>query len=78
MMESARTFETLVNFYQTTLRYNPEDGHLRTHRRENFKSYLDLPSFQISLPIVSCSLQLSIFIKISVRKEEEFVGKIKQ
>jgi hypothetical protein len=38
-MEAARTSETLVNFYQTTRRYNPEDTHLRTHRRENLKSY---------------------------------------
>jgi hypothetical protein len=37
MMEAART---LVNFYQTTRRYNPEDSKLRTHRRENLKSYL--------------------------------------
>jgi hypothetical protein len=41
MMEAAKTFETLVNFYQTTRRYNPEASHLRTHRRENLKSYLD-------------------------------------
>jgi hypothetical protein len=27
-MEAARTSETLVNFYQTTQRYNPEDSHL--------------------------------------------------
>jgi hypothetical protein len=40
MMEAARTYETLVNFYRTTRRYNPEDIHLRTHRRENLKSYL--------------------------------------
>jgi hypothetical protein len=39
MMEAARTSETLVNFYQTTRRYNLEDSHLRTHRRENLKSY---------------------------------------
>jgi hypothetical protein len=39
MMEAARISETLVNFYQTTRRYNPEDSHLRTHRRENLKSY---------------------------------------
>jgi hypothetical protein len=32
--------ETLVNFYQTTRLYNPEDSHLRTHRRENLKSYV--------------------------------------
>jgi hypothetical protein len=40
MMEAERTSETLVNFYQTTRRYNPEDSHLHTHRRENLKSYL--------------------------------------
>jgi hypothetical protein len=28
MMEAASTSETLVNFYQTTWRYNPEDSHL--------------------------------------------------
>jgi hypothetical protein len=40
MMEAGRTSETLVNFYQTTRSYNPEDSHLRTHRRENLKSHL--------------------------------------
>jgi hypothetical protein len=29
MMEAARTSETLVNFYQTTRRYNPEDSLVR-------------------------------------------------
>jgi hypothetical protein len=42
MMEAAKTSETLVNVYQTTRRNNPEDSHLRTHRRENFKSYFIL------------------------------------
>jgi hypothetical protein len=28
MMEASRTSETLVNFYQTTRRYNPEDSNL--------------------------------------------------
>jgi hypothetical protein len=28
IMEAARNSETLVNFYQTTRRYNPEDSHL--------------------------------------------------
>jgi hypothetical protein len=40
MMEAASTSETLVNFYQTTRRYNPEDSHLSTQRRENLRSYL--------------------------------------
>jgi hypothetical protein len=29
MMEAASTSETLVNFYHTTRRYNPEDSHLQ-------------------------------------------------
>jgi hypothetical protein len=39
-MDVASTSETLVNFYQTTRRYNPEDSHLHTRRRENLKSDL--------------------------------------
>jgi hypothetical protein len=31
-------------FYQNTRCYNPEDSHLHTHRRENLKSYLDVPA----------------------------------
>jgi hypothetical protein len=31
MMQAARSSETLVNFYQTTRRYNPEDSHLHVH-----------------------------------------------
>jgi hypothetical protein len=49
MVEAARTSETLVNFYQTTRRYNPEDSHLRTHRRENLKSYKEITSFMLYL-----------------------------
>jgi hypothetical protein len=41
-MEAARTSETLVNFYQTTRCYNPEDSNLHTHRRENLKSYFGI------------------------------------
>jgi hypothetical protein len=46
MMEAARTSETLVNFYQTTRRYNPEDSHLRTDSRENLKSYSVEPYYR--------------------------------
>jgi hypothetical protein len=42
MMETASTSETLVNFYQTTRRNDPEDSHLHTRRCENLKS--DRPS----------------------------------
>jgi hypothetical protein len=41
MMETARTSETLVNFYQTTRRYNPEDSRLREDVNQvslNYKS----------------------------------------
>jgi hypothetical protein len=30
MVEATRTSETLVNFYQTTRRYNPEYSYLRS------------------------------------------------
>jgi hypothetical protein len=39
MMQAARTSEMLVNFYQTTWCYNPEDSYLCTHHHENLKSY---------------------------------------
>jgi hypothetical protein len=40
MMEAAQTSEMLVNSYQSTWRYNPEDSHLHRHCHENLKSYL--------------------------------------
>jgi hypothetical protein len=39
MMEAASTSETMVNFYQTTWCYNPEDSNLHTRHRENLKSF---------------------------------------
>jgi hypothetical protein len=36
--DEGSTYETSVNFYQTTRRNNPEDSHLHTGRRENLKS----------------------------------------
>jgi hypothetical protein len=39
MMEAGSTCETPVNLYQTTRRYNPDDSHLHTRRRENLKYY---------------------------------------
>jgi hypothetical protein len=39
-MEAARTFEMLVNFYQTTQCYSSEDSHLHTHHCENLRSCL--------------------------------------
>jgi hypothetical protein len=39
LMEAASTSKTSVNFYQITLRNNPENSHLHTRRRENLKSH---------------------------------------
>jgi hypothetical protein len=42
--------ETLVNFYQTTRRNNPEGSHLHTCRRENLKSHkFSMCSFFLTL-----------------------------
>jgi hypothetical protein len=79
-MEAARTSETLLNFYQTTRRYNPEDSHLRTHRRENLKSYLILGSFtKIRLRILlnqQRTLYMKTLRRFCARKwlDEESVG----
>jgi hypothetical protein len=50
-MEAASTSETSVNFYQTTLRNNPEDSHLHTRRHENLKTQLFLFHFFLFLPV---------------------------
>jgi hypothetical protein len=42
MMEAVSISETSVHFYQTTRRNIPADSHLRTRRRENLKSHIDL------------------------------------
>jgi hypothetical protein len=48
MMEAARTSETLVNFYQTTRRYNPEDSHLdNTVSHFNFHEKLHPPDILV-------------------------------
>jgi hypothetical protein len=48
MMEAVQTSETLINSYQSTRRYNPDDSHLQSHRRENLKSYLSDGLFGLS------------------------------
>jgi hypothetical protein len=39
--------EKSVNFSQTTLRYNPEDSHIHTRRRENLKSHQSAAVFLV-------------------------------
>jgi hypothetical protein len=42
MMETKRTSETSVNFYQTTRRNNSEGRHFPTRCRKNLRSHLAL------------------------------------
>jgi hypothetical protein len=59
MMEAARSSETLVNFYQTTRRYNPEDSHL--HIFSSLNLYYEKPKF-----VILCSSLLGVLIKKTV------------
>jgi hypothetical protein len=40
MMEAVQTSETLVNSYQSTRRYNPENGHLDSAVRAGVTEFL--------------------------------------
>jgi hypothetical protein len=64
MMESESTYETSVNFYQTTRRYNPEDSYLHTRRCENLKSYFTKILFVFP---VSC-------VPLTSKTETKYVG----
>jgi hypothetical protein len=46
----------LVNFYQTTRCYNPEDSNLHTHRLENLKSYMIISVLPLSAPVMVMSV----------------------
>jgi hypothetical protein len=41
MMDAVNTYETSVNFYETTREKNPEDSHLHTCRPGNLKSHCE-------------------------------------
>jgi hypothetical protein len=62
MMEAARTSETLVNFYQTTRCYNPEDSNLRTFPRNTFALCFTDLSLTWQILLVSVFWTLSIVI----------------
>jgi hypothetical protein len=55
-MEAVRISEALVDLYQSTRRYNPEDIHLHTHRRENLKFYTN----KFTLPFYGNNLHVSL------------------
>jgi hypothetical protein len=62
MIEATSTSETLVNVYQTTRRYNPEDSHLRTRRRKNLKSHSERkPLYKnVKMSVRTASVCLSV------------------
>jgi hypothetical protein len=66
-MEAAKSSEKLVNFYQITRRFNPEDSHLRTNRRENLKSY-------ILKHVYAVKMMASLIVKLRVFKRHIFIA----
>jgi hypothetical protein len=56
MMEAARTSATLVNFYQTTQCYNPEDSHLLFFHLNCWKYIQNSKIESISVTFVSIYL----------------------
>jgi flagella basal body P-ring formation protein FlgA len=48
----SKLIETLVNFCQTTRRYNPEDSNIHTHHCENLRSYLPVAVITINRAVV--------------------------
>jgi hypothetical protein len=51
MTEAARTSETLVNFYQTTRRNNPEDSHLRKFTSSWQSCFWTIIAFQLNFKL---------------------------
>jgi hypothetical protein len=60
-MEAASTFETSVNFFQTTRRNNPEDNYLHTRRRENLKSHFSAGRSRYLASLIAILTQHVIF-----------------
>jgi hypothetical protein len=54
-----------MNVYQTARRYNPEDSHLHTHRRENLKSYLEVNIFAACCSPLVASEQVTFMLNVN-------------
>jgi hypothetical protein len=76
MMEAARTSETLVNFYQTTRCYNPEDSHLHIlYFSQNIIRVIISERMRLA-GYVACSGEMKNAYKILFRKlkRREYLG----
>jgi hypothetical protein len=84
MRDEANTFETSVNFYQTTRRNNLEDSHIHTRRRQNLKSQLfSLDNFKIAEGLggplnnfTACFLTVAMHCAIHAKDANKEVGTI--
>jgi hypothetical protein len=70
MMEAARIPEMLVNFNQITRRFNPEDSHFRTHRRENLKSYKTFFYAQMSTNLCWLKIIMGKLLTVKMKVRE--------
>jgi hypothetical protein len=66
--EAARTSETLVNFYQTTRCYNPEDSNLQ------FKIYFTVGSKSFRTVCISFTENISLFLSLSLFTSNLFIA----
>jgi hypothetical protein len=69
----------LVNFYQTTRCYNPEDSNLHTHRRENLKSYYapKLSTFKVRfIPYGRQGFATFLFVVLSLMRAREGISRV--
>jgi hypothetical protein len=70
MMEAAGTSETLVNFYQTTRRYSPEDSHnLPPHRLQKHAALyfrVNHVTFSVVIICTTCFISNSAFCPQSI------------
>jgi hypothetical protein len=69
MVEAIRNSEALVILHQSTQRYNPEDIHLRTHRRENLKSYLSIALLMETVCTSETSIDFCAITRCSIPED---------
>jgi hypothetical protein len=73
MMEAVSVSKTSVNFYETTRRNTPEDGHLHTCRRENLKPHL-VPKSVVAVFCLTCVHTSRVRLKLEQVAMRQRVG----